>query len=168
MQTIYLGLGTNLGDRVANLQATIVGLARAIPVTTVSSIYEAPPWGVTEQPDFLNLCLEAETVLQPEQLLAFFKSLELEIGREPGERWGPRLIDIDLLFYSDQIVKTEKLTIPHPRLAQRAFVLRPLADIAPDFVHPVLGHTVLELCQAVDDEGIRPFTEANLQPIEPG
>lgn len=157
MQTIYLGLGTNLGDRAANLQAAVTGLAENLRVTAVSPIYETPPWGITDQPDFLNMCLTVETDLPPYELLALLKNLEKEIGRVPGTRWGPRLIDIDLLFYANQIIQTEKLTLPHPQLPQRAFVLRPLADIAPDFVHPVLGQTIAALAANVDDEGIRPF-----------
>ncbi len=160
MHTVYLGLGTNIGNRAANLQAAVTGLAENLNVTAVSPIYETAPWGITDQPDFLNMCLIAETDLPPNELLALLKNLEKEIGRVPGERWGPRLIDIDLLFYAHQIIKTEKLTIPHPELPERAFVLRPLADIAPDFVHPVLGETIAALAAKVDDEGIRPFAPA--------
>jgi 2-amino-4-hydroxy-6-hydroxymethyldihydropteridine diphosphokinase len=160
MHTIYLGLGTNLGDRAANLQAAVAGLAKKLNVTAVSPIYETPPWGITDQPDFLNMCLTAETDLPPNELLALLKTLEKEIGRAPGERWGPRLIDIDLLFYANQIIETEKLTIPHPELPERAFVLRPLVDVAPNFVHPVLGKTMAALAAKVDDEGIRPFAPA--------
>jgi 2-amino-4-hydroxy-6-hydroxymethyldihydropteridine diphosphokinase len=160
MHTIYLGLGTNLGDRTANLQAAIAGLAEKLVMTAVSSLYQTPPWGVTDQPDFLNLCLAAQTDLTPEELLTFVKNLEVALGRQPAERWGPRLIDIDILFYANQLVETETMTIPHPRLAERAFVLRPLADIAPDFVHPVLGETIAALAAKVGDEGIRPFAPA--------
>jgi 2-amino-4-hydroxy-6-hydroxymethyldihydropteridine diphosphokinase len=165
MQTIYLGLGTNLGDRTANLQAAINGLAEKLEITAVSPIYQTPPWGVTDQPDFLNLCLAAQTDLPPIELLTFVKNLETELGRQPGQRWGPRLIDIDILFYADQIVETESITIPHPRLAERAFVLRPLAEIAPDFVHPIFGETVVSLADRVEDEGIRPFTPAHEREI---
>ncbi len=165
MQTIFLGLGTNLGDRTANLQAAIDGLAEKVVITAVSPIYQTPPWGVTDQPDFLNLCLVAETDLLPAELLTFVKNLELELGRQPAKRWGPRLIDIDILFYANQLVETETVTVPHPRLAERAFVLRPLADIAPDFVHPVLGETIAVLAEKVGDEGIRPYRQATtLQP----
>lgn len=160
MQTIFLGLGTNLGDRTANLQTAIAGLAKKLRITAVSPIYQTPPWGVINQPDFLNLCLAAETGLPPADLLKFVKKLEVDLGRVPAERWGPRLIDIDLLFYANQIIETEKLIIPHPRLVERAFVLRPLADIAPEFVHPVLGSTIAELAANVDDEGIRPYPNA--------
>jgi 2-amino-4-hydroxy-6-hydroxymethyldihydropteridine diphosphokinase len=160
MHTIYLGLGTNIGDRAANLQAAVTRLAENLSVTAVSPIYETAPWGITDQPDFLNMCLTATTDLLPHKLLALLKNLEKEIGRVPGERWGPRLIDIDLLFYANQIIETEKLKIPHPELPERAFVLRPLADIAPNFVHPVLGETIAVLAAKVDDEGIRPFAPA--------
>lgn len=160
MQTIYLGLGTNLGDQMANLQAAVAGLAQKLVITAVSPIYQTPPWGVTDQPDFLNMCLAAQTDLSPEQLLTFVKTLETELGREPAKRWGPRLIDIDLLFAANQIIETEKLTVPHPRLAERAFVLYPLADISPNFVHPVLGKTIAALAANIEDEGIRPFASA--------
>lgn len=165
MQTIYLGLGTNLGDRTANLQAALDGLAEKLVITAVSPLYQTPPWGVTDQPDFLNLCLAAETDLPPTELLTFVKNLEVELGRQPAKRWGPRHIDIDILFYANQLVETENMTIPHPRLAERAFVLRPLADIAPDFVHPVLGETMADLAARVADEGIRPYPHTiTLQP----
>ena len=157
MQAIYLGLGTNLGDRAANLQAAVIGLAKELVITAVSPLYQTAPWGVTDQPDFINMCLAAETELSAIELLTFIKDLEVEIGRLPSKRWGPRLIDIDLLFYANQILETENLKIPHPELAERAFVLCPLADIAPNFVHPVLRQTIAALAAKVGDEGIRPF-----------
>ena len=160
MHTIFLGLGTNLGDRTANLQAAIAGLAERLVMTAVSPLYQTPPWGVTDQPNFLNLCLAAQTDLAPAELLTFVKNLEVALGRQPAERWGPRLIDIDILFYANQLIETENMIIPHPRLAERAFVLRPLADIAPEFVHPLLGETIAALAKKVGDEGIRPFAPA--------
>ncbi len=160
MHTIFLGLGTNVGDRTANLQAAIAGLAERLVMTVVSPLYQTPPWGVTDQPNFLNLCLAAQTDLAPEELLTFVKNLEVALGRQPAERWGPRLIDIDILFYANQLIETENMIIPHPRLAERAFVLRPLADIAPEFVHPLLGETIAALAKKVGDEGIRPFAPA--------
>ncbi|VAW41702.1 2-amino-4-hydroxy-6-hydroxymethyldihydropteridinepyrophosphokinase [hydrothermal vent metagenome] len=163
MSEIVLGLGTNLGDRLDNLQQAVDGLAREMSITAVSSIYQTHPWGIIDQPDFLNCCLMAETDLSPQELLTFIKNLEAEIGRLLGKRWGPRLIDIDILFYANQILETEKLTIPHPGLHERAFVLRPLADIAPDFVHPLLGQTVSELLTAVPPTDIKPYLDVNLQ-----
>lgn len=142
------------------MRAAVSGLASKLAVTAVSPIYQTPPWGLTDQPDFLNMCLSASTDLPPKELLALLKSLEKEIGRVSGERWGPRLIDIDLLFYANHIIETEKLTIPHPELPERAFVLRPLADIAASYVHPVLGETIAALAAKVSDEGIHVFAPA--------
>lgn len=124
-------------------------------VETVSPIYETAPWGKTDQPDFLNICLKGETSLEPAALLEACKTAEKKLGREPGERWGPRLIDIDIIFYGSHIDEGERLTIPHPRLAERAFVLAPLADLAPDFVHPVYGRTVGQMLAKVDSSTVQ-------------
>ena len=160
--TFYLALGTNLGDRLANLNTTIAALrasspkgAPAVTVLAESPIYATPPWGVTDQPSFLNMALEGETALSPRELLIHLKLLETELGRLPSIRYGPRKIDIDLLFYGDLVLETPGLVIPHPRLHERAFVLVPLADLAPNLVHPVLGRTVRELLAAVDTKGIK-------------
>jgi 2-amino-4-hydroxy-6-hydroxymethyldihydropteridine diphosphokinase len=150
MATVYLSLGTNLGQRRQNLERAVAGLGEVMEITAVSPIYQTPPWGLTDQPDFLNLCLQAATSLSPFDLLHFTQELEKEMGREQTVRWGPRLIDIDILFYDDRILHSEELTIPHPQIAQRAFVLVPLADIAPDLVHPETGQTVAEMITAVD------------------
>lgn len=150
MHTIYLGLGTNLGDRLRNLQKAISSLSPVMSVTAVSPIYQSDPWGVTDQPAFLNLCLQATTTLNPQTLLHYLKNLETELGRQKTIKWGPRLIDIDILLYNDKIVDTNNLTIPHPHMAERAFVLVPLADIAPDVRHPVYHKTITELKTAVD------------------
>jgi 2-amino-4-hydroxy-6-hydroxymethyldihydropteridine diphosphokinase len=146
--TIYLALGTNLGDRFANLRAAIAALAPQVRVETESRIYETPPWGFIDQPAFLNMALRAETDLPPADLLAFLKQLESALGREPTFRNGPRLIDIDILFYDDMVLDTPPLVIPHPRLHERDFVLVPLADIAPDFIHPVLQQSIRTLLDA--------------------
>jgi len=103
-----------------------------------SKIYETPAWGFEDQPAFLNMAIKGKTDLQPEPLLKYLKQLEARLGREPSFHWGPRLIDIDLLFYDELVLDTPQLVIPHPRLHERAFVLVPLADIAPDLVHPIL------------------------------
>ncbi len=156
MHTVYLGLGTNLGDRRLNLQAAVKGLAPEVLVTAESPAYETPAWGYEDQPAFLNQAVKASTQLQPSGLLAYLKQLEVRLGRTATFRWGPRLIDVDILFYDDLILDTPDLVIPHPRLDERAFVLVPLAQIAPDLVHPVLGRTIRQLLERVDAGGIRP------------
>lgn len=153
--TIYLSLGTNLGSRAANLRAALVGLLPHARVQRASPVYETEPWGYTNQPAFLNQVVEAVTPLSPAELLAHLKTLETSLGREPTFRYGPRLIDLDVLFYDNEVIEVENLAIPHPRLAERAFVLAPLADLAPDFVHPVLGKSVRELLAAVDASGVK-------------
>ena len=122
-----------------------------------SKVYETPPWGYENQPAFLNMAVKCETNLEPESLLKRLKQLEVQLGREQSFRWGPRLIDIDILFYNDLILESESLTIPHPRLHERAFVLVPLADIAPDFIHPVLKKTIKELLAGVNMDDIHPY-----------
>jgi 2-amino-4-hydroxy-6-hydroxymethyldihydropteridine diphosphokinase len=163
MSQVYLGLGTNLGERRKNLRRAVRGVAEFCAITAVSPIYQTPPWGVAEQPPFLNLCLGGETTLAPHPLLAQLKAVEQALGREPTYRWGPRLIDVDLLFYADQIIKSERLRVPHPRLHERAFVLVPLADIAPDLVHPQLGRTAAELKTAVTTADIEQVGELDWQ-----
>lgn len=146
---IYLALGTNLGDRLANLRAAIAALAPQVRAEAESRIYETPPWGFLDQPAFLNMAIRAQTDLPPADLLAFLKQLETDLGREPTFRNGPRLIDIDILFYDDLILDTPPLVIPHPRLHERDFVLVPLADIAPNFVHPVVRQPIHALLDAL-------------------
>ncbi len=151
---IYLALGTNLGKREANLRNAIAALAPPVRVIQESPIYETAPWGVEDQPHFLNMVVKAETELSPLALLQLLKSLETGLGRIPTFRYGPRLIDIDILFYNDLILETPELTIPHPRLQERAFVLVPLADVAPELVHPILKKTTTELVSALDATGV--------------
>jgi 2-amino-4-hydroxy-6-hydroxymethyldihydropteridine diphosphokinase len=153
--TLYLALGSNLGDRLANLRAAIDALGPAVHVLRESSVYETPPWGVTDQPAFLNMAVEGETDLAPPALLAQLKAIETRLGRQPTVRYGPRLIDLDILFYDDLVLDTPSLAMPHPQLHGRAFVLVPLADLAPGLRHPVLGVTVRELLAKVDTRGIR-------------
>jgi len=155
---IYLALGANLGDRLANLRAAIDALPPEVTVLAESPVYETPPWGVADQPAFLNMAVKAETHLAPPALLAHLKQLETALGRTPTFRYGPRVIDIDILFYDDLVFESEGLIIPHPRLHERAFVLLPLADIAPDVRHPVIGKAVRELLAQVDTTGICPFS----------
>ncbi len=155
---IYLALGTNLGERLDNLHTAMNALPPAVCVLRKSTIYETPPWGYTDQPPFLNMVVEAETSLSPRALLDYLKQLEADLGRIKNFRYGPRHIDLDILFYGRQRCKDERLEIPHPRLHERAFVLVPLADLAPDFVHPVLGEPIKVLLSRLETEQIVPFS----------
>ncbi len=157
MPIVYLALGTNLGDRLANLRIAIDTLAPEIKVLAESKVYETPPWGYTDQPAFLNMAVKCETDLDVESLLKRLKQIEVQVGREVTFRWGPRVIDIDILFYDDLVLKSELLTVPHPRLHERAFVLVPLAEIAPNLIHPVLKKTISELLSSIDQSGIHPY-----------
>ena len=156
-ETIYLALGSNLGDRLAALQAALAALPPAVTVLEQSPVYETPPWGVTDQPAFLNMVLKGETHLEPVALLVYLKGLETELGRHPSIRYGPRLIDIDILFYANLVLNTLELTLPHPHLHERAFVLVPLADLAGEFIHPVLGKPIYQLLAAVDTTGVKRY-----------
>ena len=156
---IYIALGTNIGDRIENLRAAIRSLPPHFERVRPSRIFETPPWGHADQPAFLNMAVHARTDLSPAESLARLKQVEVELGREQTFRWGPRLIDLDILFYDDLVLDSPPLVIPHPRLHERAFVLVPLADIAPDLVHPVLGKTVRGLLAEVDASEIVPFAE---------
>ncbi len=145
MTAIHLGFGSNLGHRRRNIERTLAALKPGVVIGAASSLYETAPLYVTEQPAFLNAAARGETALAPLDLLHFVKQIERDLGRVPTERYGPRLIDIDILFYGKEIVDLPHLIIPHPRMAEREFVLRPLNDVAADFVHPILGKTVAEL-----------------------
>ena len=154
---VYIALGTNLGNRPDNLRAALGTLPPEVNVLAESHIYETPPWGYEDQPAFLNMVVKAETCLEPGALLKYLKQLEVQLGREGNFRWGPRLIDLDILFYDDLIIDTPPLVIPHPRLHERAFVLVPLADVAPDVIHPVLERSVREILAGIDTQGIDHF-----------
>ena len=156
--TVYIALGTNLGERLANLRAALESMPPEIKVVIESHIYETPPWGYEDQPAFLNMVVKAETGLEPESLLKYLKQIEVELGREHNFRWGPRLIDLDILFYDELVLDSPPLVIPHPRLHERGFVLVPLTDVAADYVHPVLGEFVWELLLKVDVSGIEPLS----------
>ncbi len=160
-----LGLGTNLGDRCANLRQAILNMEANVVVTAVSPIYETAPWGALDQPDFYNICVAGSTNLSPLALLHFVKNIEVELGRVPSYHWGPRLIDIDILFYEGVVLRSEQLNIPHVGVVDRAFVLLPLADIAPDWMHPQLRKSVLELATAVDSTKVKKLTTALFQEI---
>jgi 2-amino-4-hydroxy-6-hydroxymethyldihydropteridine diphosphokinase len=155
MELVFLSLGSNLGDRRAQLEGAIEQLngLRATRVLRVSSRYETEPVGRTDQPAFVNLAAEIETAFEPLELLNAVKDIELRIGREPGPRWGPRVIDIDIVLWGARVLATERLTLPHPEFRRRGFVLVPLAEIAPEAVDPVTGLTVAELAARPEVEG---------------
>ena len=155
MTLAYLGLGTNLGDRQKNLEDAIKAISLKMNVLQKSSVYETKAWGYTNQPDFLNQVIEVNTALTPLKLLNFVKRTETELGRVENFRYGPRLIDIEILFYGTVIRNTTRVQIPHPRLHERAFVLVPMAEIEPDFVHPVLQKSIAELLKDVDANEVR-------------
>jgi len=147
MTKVFLGLGSNLGDREKNIQEALrlLGENNLVKGVKTSSLYETEPEGVKEQPLFLNGVLEMETDLSPRALLDTLQAIEKQLGRKKGRKWGPRIIDLDILLYGQLIIKEKNLEIPHPLLTQRSFVLIPLAEIAPSTVHPVLKKTISDL-----------------------
>jgi 2-amino-4-hydroxy-6-hydroxymethyldihydropteridine diphosphokinase len=155
MPLAYLGLGSNLGDRRANLKAAAAGLPPSANVIRASGIYQTEPWGYLDQPAFLNQVLEVETSLSPADLLAALKRLEAGLGRQATFRYGPRLIDLDILLYDQLVLNQPDLVIPHSQLAQRAFVLVPLAELAPRLLHPLLGISMAELKDRIDLSGVK-------------
>jgi 2-amino-4-hydroxy-6-hydroxymethyldihydropteridine diphosphokinase len=146
---VYLGLGSNLGDRKENLGKALEYLSQRLGVIGKSSIYDTEPMENLAQPRFLNMVCQAKTMLKPEDLLTLVKGIERKIGRQPGRPNSPRPIDIDILFYGDKVINTPELKIPHPRMASRAFVLVPLAEIAPTLVHPVNKKTAKEMLRDI-------------------
>ncbi len=155
---VYLALGSNMGNRLSNLKAAVLNLTPQMTVKQKSSVYETPPWGFTEQDAFLNQVVKVTTYLEPEPLLRHLKRMETALGRVPNFQNGPRVIDIDILFFDNMIINTPPLVVPHPRLHERAFVLVPLAEIEPDFIHPILQRPINKILEDVDRSEIKLFT----------
>ena len=152
---VFVGLGSNRGDRAAMLRKAAESIRR-LPETSdvaASAVFETDPFGIVQQPRFLNAVMEIETALEPGALLKAAKDIEVALGRTRSERWGPREIDIDILLYDGVVFKDETVEVPHPGLAERRFVLVPFRDIGPDVVHPVSGLTVEEMAAACSDRG---------------
>lgn len=154
LPAVYLGLGSNVGNRLANLRMALRLLTPLCRVEETSSLYETAPAGVEDQPSFYNAVCRVTTGLEPRGLLRHVKGVESQIGRRPGVHWGPRPIDIDVLLYGDTVVEEPDLVVPHPRLAERGFVLAPLAELAPRLRHPTLKKTVRRLLDTVGSEGV--------------
>tara|TARA_B100000676_G_scaffold284863_1_gene312909 strand:+ start:623 stop:1114 length:492 start_codon:yes stop_codon:yes gene_type:complete len=153
MTVAYIGIGSNVGDRVENLRQALRCLDGIMSLERLSATYETAPRYVIDQPSFLNMAVGGDTPLEPLLLLEQLKKIEIDIGRLPTEeRYGPRAIDLDILFYGSDVVNEPGLSIPHPLMAEREFVLRPLADIAPNFRHPVMGRSVAEILSMLEGE----------------
>ncbi len=158
MPPVYLGLGSNLGDRAANIRHALDRISRFATLVRTSSLYETEPVGYLDQPKFLNAVCEVKTRLGPLQLLVLAKGIEASLGRKMDFRNAPRPIDIDILLYGNLDLEIRALTVPHPRLAERAFVLAPLAELTPDLIHPRLNKSIAELLETVaGKEGVRPW-----------
>jgi 2-amino-4-hydroxy-6-hydroxymethyldihydropteridine diphosphokinase len=150
MSVSYIGIGSNLGNRQENcFRAVEILEKRGIKVQKRSSLYETEPWGVKDQPRFINMVVQIETTLEPDDLLRVLKDIEKEIGRQDSFRWGPRMIDLDILLFNALVLNEENLQIPHPSLHEREFVLRPLSEIAPDVMHPVFHMSIDKLTQNI-------------------
>jgi 2-amino-4-hydroxy-6-hydroxymethyldihydropteridine diphosphokinase len=163
-KVLYLLLGSNLGDRLSVLALASDRIGERIgPVVRTSGIYETAPWGVTDQPSFLNQVLAIRTSYVPEEVLRLILDIEHELGRVRYERWGARVIDIDILFYEDLVLDSARLTVPHPRLHERRFTLVPLVEIAPDLIHPVLHKPLTQLLNSCTDSSeVNAFSGENV------
>lgn len=152
MISVFLLLGSNIGQRAFFLESAIVEIDKRVgPIIKRSTVYETPAWGKTDEPDYLNQVLQVETLLKPQAVLQTILAIEKELGRERKEKWGSRTIDIDILFYGDEVINEPNLIVPHPQLHKRKFTLEPMAQIAPGFIHPVLNKSIAELNLALDE-----------------
>lgn len=155
---IIIALGSNQGDRLANLKLALSNMVSwGFRINERSSVWETAPWGDTDQDSFYNMCVSASCEKDEATMLSVLKDIEMKVGRIRTRRWGPRVIDLDIIFSGDVVMETEDLTIPHTYMHKRAFVLRPLAEIEPDFVHPVLKKSVSQLLEELgeDDETMK-------------
>jgi 2-amino-4-hydroxy-6-hydroxymethyldihydropteridine diphosphokinase len=152
MEIIFLALGSNIENRKQHVETAVTLLREKVYDITVAPLYETKPWYFEDQQNFLNTVLRGFTDLEPRELLQFTKTVQQEVGRVERFRYGPREIDIDILFYDNKVYKDEELEIPHPRLQERDFVLQPFADIDPDFSHPILKKTIRELLDTLPEE----------------
>lgn len=156
---VFIGLGSNLGDRLGFLNRAIKSLLPEVSPLRSSHVYQTPPWGFTDQPQFLNQVVEAQTDLEPEELLKKLKQIERKLGRIETIRYGPRCIDLDILFYGNAIIQSESLIIPHPLLAERTFVLVPMNELSPNFIHPQLMTKISDLLQELDFSDIEQYQQ---------
>jgi 2-amino-4-hydroxy-6-hydroxymethyldihydropteridine diphosphokinase len=159
MGTVILCLGSNLGDRMRHLERALEELRKQIMLERISSVYETRPVGLEDQPWFLNLVCMGVTRLRPRATLEFALEVENALGRKREERFGPLSIDIDIIAYDDRVIRESDLEIPHPRMSQRGFVLEPLAEIAPEWKHPVEGRSVAEMLEGLTSEVVRVYSD---------
>lgn len=152
MDRVYISIGSNLGDRISNCKKALDEMGSFANIVTVSSLYETEPVGKEDQPDFINCVAEIDTDLAPHDFLERLNVVEEKLGRVRDEKWGPRTIDLDIIFYGDQVINDNDLEIPHPRAHLRRFVLEPLCEIAPKFIHPKFNLPVEELLTKIEDD----------------
>ncbi len=162
MNVAYLSLGSNEGNRMQWMQKAMVLLTENCGrIIAQSSVYETAAWGVQDQSDFLNMVIELETKHTPEELLEEIHNIENQLGRQRNIKWGPRTLDIDILLFNEEIIKIPELTIPHPYLGQRLFTLKPLSEIAPGYIHPLLNKSVIEMLkECPDDLAVTRYTKS--------
>ncbi|ACO04140.1 MAG TPA: 2-amino-4-hydroxy-6-hydroxymethyldihydropteridine diphosphokinase [Persephonella sp.] len=154
IKRIFLGLGSNIGDRKGNILKAVRMIGEKVKIEKIGGIYISKAVGFEDQPDFYNTAISGFTDLPPEELFLFLKEIEKKVGRIERFRWGPREIDIDILFYGDEIIEKRELTIPHPRLHERDFVLKPLIDIDPDFVHPIFNKSLRDIYEDLKERSV--------------